>query len=751
MHQRLIYDRVSQNKESIIKDYTQDLLSERAIARKHNVSRKVIREIFKTNSIVIRSRFIYPSDIILYRKYITDKKSIGQISNELNICYGTVNKLLIKYNYKKKFNKKPSLITQEIIFDYNNGLSSIKIAKKYEVSKPGVLKILRKNNIKTRPTRKTFSKELLEHKYLNEKKSIREIVKETKSHEATVRRNLKDVGIIPRRFNEQQLIDNDNGKKINLNRIKEGIEKDPRFFYLLGAFKGDGHYNIKQNKIQFSVTDLDFIEEIKRLFNMLSPETHMNILDHVKATKRTKKQWRINICCRGFFNRGYHKLLPQTLQEKRFYLKGLFDAEGSVSEDGLSITITQKNIDDLRLWKGWLEELGIITSMHINNGKTIFHKFTSNKMYRYINNCGCLRVLSNDSKINFNDAIGFKIKRKQDRLEKGIKKIKPLPIYNISDELIAQDLNKMKVIKVKSIKFSHREQGVDLSVLNYEHHNFILNNGVTCLNSTMAQQIAYFLAWMLAGGRMESRIDPDGIKRWFVARAPTKPVRFSLEDNMVFSPEDLMKAAYTLRDKYGRNQVIVYDEGRAGLDSARAMQAINKAMQDFFQECGQHGHIILIVLPDFFKLHEDYATVRSLFLVDVFADRQLRRGWFNFYNDAQKEKLYVYGKKVLGLYNRYSQASPSFYGRFTAFMPIDEKAYDLAKQKALRKKQFLRNEKKFKTQRDAAIYLIKRETDMSCEEIATEMTATIGSEVSEEHVRNAIKAITHEKDEEEIL
>jgi len=271
------------------------------------------------------------------------------------------------------------------------------------------------------------------------------------------------------------------------------------------------------------------------------------------------------------------------------------------------------------------------------------------------------------------------------------------------------------------------------------------------MKSTMAQQIGYFLAWLLAGGRMAPRVDPDGVKRWYVEREPTKPVRFCLEDNIVFSPEDLMKSASNLREKYGRNQVIVYDEGRAGLDSARAMQAINKAMQDFFQECGQHGHIILIVLPDFFKLHEDYATVRSLFLVDVFADRQLRRGWFNFYNESQKEKLYVYGKKVLGLYNRYSQASPSFYGRFTGFLPTDEKAYDIAKQKALKKKQFLRNERKFKTQRDAAIYVLKRETDMSCEEIAIELTAATGSEMSEEQIKNAIKAITHEKDDEEIL
>ena len=269
--------------------------------------------------------------------------------------------------------------------------------------------------------------------------------------------------------------------------------------------------------------------------------------------------------------------------------------------------------------------------------------------------------------------------------------------------------------------------------------------------STAAQQIGYFLAWLMAGGKMNSRIDPDGIRRWFVERGPTKEVNFNLEENIVFSPEDLMETASNLKEKYGKNQIIIYDEGRAGLDSARAMQAINKAMQDFFQECGQYGHVILIVLPDFFKLHEDYATVRSLFLVDVYADRQLRRGFFNFYNEIQKEKLYVYGKKVLGLYNRYSQAGQSFSGRFTSFLPTDEKAYDAAKQKALKKKQFLRSERKWKQQRDASLYLLKRETEMSCEEIANEMTVICGTELNEDAVRNGIRAITHEKDSEEIF
>jgi len=512
------------------------------------------------------------------------------------------------------------------------------------------------------------------------------------------------------------------------------LKIDPRFFYVLGSFKGDGHYNISQNKIQIAVTDLEFLEEIKRIFNMLSPETRMNILFYKKATEKTKKQWRMNICSREFYKKKLHLLLPTNLQEKRFYLKGLFDAEGSVSKNGSSITISQKNIEDIKLWKKWLEELGITTTMgiryvHNANGKESF----------VIGEHGYLRVLGNDSKINFYDVIGFKIKRKQKRLEDYIKKINPLPEYSITNEL-----NNLKGVKVKSIKFSHREQGVDLSILNSKYHNFVLDNGVVTSNSTLAQQIGYFLAWLLAGGTM-AMIGPDG-NRWLVDKRPDKEVRFDLKDNIVFSPEELMKKASDLFKKYGMNQVIVYDEGRAGLDSARAMQAINKVMQDFFQECGQYGHVIIIVLPSFFKLHEDYATSRSLFLVDVFADKNLRRGYFNFYTERQKEYLFLNGKKRLGTIAKYAGCNSSFMGRFTKFLPVPSDDYNKAKQKALKTKDLNRTDRKWKQQRDAALYLIRRETEMKYSVLAREMTVICGFPISSEMVSMAVSTVTKVKE-----
>jgi len=49
---------------------------------------------------------------------------------------------------------------------------------------------------------------------------------------------------------------------------------------------------------------------------------------------------RINLCCREFFKKGYQFLLPKTREEKRNYLRGLMDAEGSV---GVTIRKVRKS------------------------------------------------------------------------------------------------------------------------------------------------------------------------------------------------------------------------------------------------------------------------------------------------------------------------------------------------------------------------------------------------------------------------
>jgi len=262
--------------------------------------------------------------------------------------------------------------------------------------------------------------------------------------------------------------------------------------------------------------------------------------------------------------------------------------------------------------------------------------------------------------------------------------------------------------------------------------------------STMAQQVAYYLAWLLAGGQMVDEEYEKGKFRIKEIIKPKRPVRFGM-DNIVFTPEDLMKKAERLFKKYGPNQVIVYDEGKSGLDTENAMKGINKAMVEFMQRCRVYHHISLIVLPNFFKLHEDYAVARSLFLIYVFADKNFNRGYFNFYNELQKEKLFYFGKRLIGVRARYSSARESFWGRFTKWMPVDREEYDKAKMKAIKDLSLTRHDVKYKKQRDAAIYLTKKYSDLPSKEISKELSAVCGEKIGERRIRYAISNITKER------
>lgn len=240
--------------------------------------------------------------------------------------------------------------------------------------------------------------------------------------------------------------------------------------------------------------------------------------------------------------------------------------------------------------------------------------------------------------------------------------------------------------------------------------------------STLAMQIAFYLAWVLAGGKTIA----DDMGRVQKVIKPTKPVRFSLDENIVFSAQQLQERAVRLYEKYGKNQVLLYDEGRQGLDSSRAMENINKGMEDFFQECGFMGHVIIIVLPNFFKLHEDYAVARSIFLVDVLHDRKYTRGYFNFYNDVQKEWLYFLGKKRLGVTQKYKAAGESFWGKFYRWLPVDKDAYEKLKKSEVQKKGLNRLEKNIRVQRDWFIHVLFKYLNVSSNDMSKHMKDSLG-------------------------
>jgi hypothetical protein len=265
--------------------------------------------------------------------------------------------------------------------------------------------------------------------------------------------------------------------------------------------------------------------------------------------------------------------------------------------------------------------------------------------------------------------------------------------------------------------------------------------------SSQAMQVGAYVAWLLAGGRIRCHQEQvDGKWKWIIDYVvkPKRKIKFDLHENVAFSAEELQEKAFKVYDKYGRNQVLVYDEGRQGLDSARAMEAINKGMEDFVQACGFMGHVVIIVLPNYFKLHEDYAVARSWFLIDVYSNKHHQRGYFSFYNEEQKEKLFYFGKKRIGIRAKYTSASENFWGKFSSWFPFDREAYDKLKKDSIKKIRKSRQQQKWKKQRDVAIYLVKKYSDLKSEEIADELSILSHQKISGSRVRYAIGAVTRQ-------
>lgn len=240
--------------------------------------------------------------------------------------------------------------------------------------------------------------------------------------------------------------------------------------------------------------------------------------------------------------------------------------------------------------------------------------------------------------------------------------------------------------------------------------------------STFALQMGYYLSWIMA--KINKRKVDFGTK------------------NVCFTPDELITRAGSLP----RNSVIIYDEAMTGLNSSRAMESINKTMMDFFIECGQYGHIIIIVLPNFFRLAEDIAIPRSLFLCDVYTDLSYQRGFFKFYNEIQKEFLYMFGKKRYGTFRKYQATNPSFSGKYTKFVPIDKERYEKQKREAIQKKRLTRVESRMVRHRNALTVMIKNKTKMTDKQIAEELSKLLGVKVGDETIRSAIWTYHHPKE-----
>jgi len=165
-------------------------------------------------------------------------------------------------------------------------------------------------------------------------------------------------------------------------------------------------------------------------------------------------------------------------------------------------------------------------------------------------------------------------------------------------------------------------------------------------------------------------------------------------DNVFFDSKGMIDFA----QKAPKNTVIIYDEAREGLASAKRFSKIQQDLIDFFNECGQLNHIFILVLPDFFGLNWELATNRSEMLLNVYRDEEnlsttfrgrkdvpivsFRRGYYDIYNRHEKQKLFWLGKRS-GMRN-YGMIKPTCSKCiFTNYYPTSESEYRDKKKEAL--------------------------------------------------------------------
>jgi len=253
---------------------------------------------------------------------------------------------------------------------------------------------------------------------------------------------------------------------------------------------------------------------------------------------------------------------------------------------------------------------------------------------------------------------------------------------------------------------------------------------VRVAKSTKSFQVAFFVAWVRAGGVMN--FDRNSLDYGKVIKSPTEKIEFNL-DHVIFGIDNLMKAAH----ESPKMSIFVLDE-EEGLGAKSQMMNINRQMERFLQECGVYNHFIIVVLPDFFSLNKEFATGRSNFLINTYIGDRFQRGFFNFYSERKKELLYGFGKKKIGNFARYTSTTPDFHGRFTKWLPFSREKYEQKKRDALKKRRVGQREVKIMDQRDCLFFLLKKHTDLTHQEIVDELGDFLGKKISIETIKMSL-------------
>lgn len=156
-------------------------------------------------------------------------------------------------------------------------------------------------------------------------------------------------------------------------------------------------------------------------------------------------------------------------------------------------------------------------------------------------------------------------------------------------------------------------------------------------------------------------------------------------DNIASGTQDAFNKLQKLPDK----STLIIDEAELMFASRDAMKKEQRNLIQILMIIRQKRMALILVCPDFFDLAKYIAVNRSRFLIRTYTDKKLHRGYFAYWGQKKKKKLYELGKKN---YGSYSKPKADFVSKFSDYKLPFDKEYQDVKMKSLMEA-FGRNDK----------------------------------------------------------
>lgn len=202
---------------------------------------------------------------------------------------------------------------------------------------------------------------------------------------------------------------------------------------------------------------------------------------------------------------------------------------------------------------------------------------------------------------------------------------------------------------------------------------------------------------------------------------------------------DEFVSAVSDAEKY---HAVIFDEAFRGLSSRSSLSQLNRVVISKMMEMGQKNLFIIIVLPTFFMLDKYVAIFRSSSLFHVYK-KGSDRGFWLFFDDKSKKRLYLNGKKDL-IYSGKWIPMANRSGRFYEQYVIDENGYREKKRKALedsdREGSGVARTNKYIRQRNVLFAILHDRYSLTSKEI-TELCFDYGFKLDDSAVRTGIRSV----------